>query len=115
VLVCIRHGVTLDDATALRRLNSEYYMKSAADMSALFPDHPAALANTLAVAERCRFELRYGLQDLPHFATPHGMSSSAYLRRLCREAIPLRYGPEPPPAAFDRLAHELAVIERAGL
>ena len=115
VLVCIRHGVTLDAATGLRRLNSEYYLKSAAQMAALFPDRPAALANTLAIADRCRFELRYGLQDLPPFATPHGMSSSAYLHRLCREGVPRRYGPEPPPAVFEQLAHELAVIERAGL
>ncbi|MBX7254307.1 MAG: PHP domain-containing protein, partial [Candidatus Promineofilum sp.] len=115
VLVCIRHGVTLDEATALRRLNSEYHLKGGAEMSSLFPDHPAAIANTLAIADRCRFELRYGLQDLPPFPTPHGMSSSAYLHRLCREAVPLRYGPEPPPAVFEQLSHELAVIERAGL
>ena len=115
VLVCIRHGVTLDAATGLRRLNSEYYLKGAAEMAALFPERPAVLANTLAIAARCRFELRYGLQDLPHFATPHGMSSSAYLHRLCREGAPRRYGPEPPPAVFEQLTHELGVIERAGL
>lgn len=115
VLVCIRHGVTLDEATALRRLNSEYYLKPAAEVMALFPDHPSAVANTLAVAERCRFVLRYGLQDLPPFPTPHGMSSGAYLHRLCREAVPLRYGSEPPEAVYEQLGHELAVIERAGL
>jgi error-prone DNA polymerase len=46
VLVCIKHrpdGVaesgplTLDRATHLRRLNSEYYLKSAGQMAALFP------------------------------------------------------------------------------
>ncbi len=115
VLVCIRHGAALDEATGLRRLNSEYYLKPAAEMAALFPDRPEALANTLAVAERCRFELRYGLQDLPHFPTPGGMSSSAYLHRLCREGVPARYGPEPPAAVYEQLAHELGVIERAGL
>ncbi len=115
VLVCIRHNVTLDEATSLRRLNSEYYLKSPSEMAALFGDLPAAVANTEAIAERCRFELQYGLQDLPHFATPHGMSSSAYLHRLCREAIPVRYGVDPPAAVYEQLAHELAVIERAGL
>ena len=52
---------------SLRRLNSEYYLKSAVEMAELFPDYPQALANTLEIAERCRFELDYGLQDLPHF------------------------------------------------
>ncbi len=115
VLVCIRHGVTLDEATALRRLNSEYYLKSPQQMAALFDDLPEAVANTRLIAERCRFDLRYGLQDLPHFATPHGMSSSAYLHRLCREGVAQRYGLDAPDQVYTQLAHELAVIERAGL
>lgn len=114
VLVCIRHLTTLDSSTHLRRLNSEYYLKSAGQMAALFPGHPQALANTALLAERCHFDLNYGLQDLPHFATPHGMSSSAYLSRLCQEAIQRRYL-EPPARAHTQLAHELAVIEQAGL
>ena len=115
VLVCIRHGVTLDEPTALRRLNSEYYLKSPQQMAALFDDLPEAIANTRLIADRCRFDLRYGLQDLPHFATPHGMSSSAYLHRLCREGVAQRYGLDAPDQVYRQLAHELAVIERAGL
>ncbi len=115
VLVCIRNLATLDEATHLRRLNSEYYLKSSAEMAALFSDAPQALVNTLAIAERCRFELAYGLQDLPHFPTRHGMSSSAYLRRLCHEAIAARYGPHPPENVDHQLRHELRIIEGAGL
>ncbi len=114
VLVCIRHNTTLDQATHLRRLNSEYYLKSPAEMAALFPDHPEALANTLRLAERCRFEPRYGLQDLPRYETPDGMSSEAYLRRLCRQGLRERYG-EPPARAREQLQRELDVIGRAGL
>jgi error-prone DNA polymerase len=114
VLVCIGHLTTLDASTHLRRLNSEYYLKSAAQMAELFPDHPQAVANTLEIAERCRFELDYGLQDLPHFSTPHGMSSSAYLRRLCQEGIPHRYK-HAPAQVVRQLNHELRVIEGAGL
>jgi error-prone DNA polymerase len=114
VLVCIRHLTTLDTSTHLRRFNSEYYLKSAAQMTALFPEHPQALENTCQLAERCHFELSYDLQDLPHFPTTHGMSSSAYLSRLCQEAIPGRY-PNPAERIHAQLAHELAVIEQAGL
>jgi error-prone DNA polymerase len=114
VLVCIRHLTTLDASTQLRRLNSEYYLKSAVEMAALFPDHALALENTRHLAERCHFDLNYGLQDLPHCATPHGMSSSAHLSRLCHEAIPRRYR-DPPARVHTQLAHELAVIEGAGL
>ena len=114
VLVCIRHLTTLDASAHLRRTNAEYTLKPAAQMTALFPDHPQALANTLSVAERCRFELAYGLQDLPAFPTPHGMSAEAYLRRLCHEALPRRYS-DAPASVQEQLTHELEIIERAGL
>ncbi len=115
VLVCIRNLATLDEATHLRRLNSEYHLKSGREMAKLFGDIPQAITNTLAIAERCRFELSYGLQDLPYFPTRHGMSSSAYLRRLCQEAVPKRYGTEPPQNVGRQLQHELRIIEQAGL
>jgi error-prone DNA polymerase len=115
VLVCIRNLATLDEATHLRRLNSEYYLKSGTEMVALFSDVPQALANTQAIADRCRFELAYGLQDLPHYATRHGMSSSAYMRRLCHEAVPQRYGQEPSEDVDRQLQHELRIIDQAGL
>jgi error-prone DNA polymerase len=141
VLVCIGHRpdyrpdgaaeegpLTLDRATHLRRPNSEYYLKSAGQMAALFAGQPAALANTLHLAERCNFDLQYGLQDLPHLPTPHGMSSGAYLRRLCEEGLAQRYSlstdggrqetkqqRETRETARELLNHELTIIERAGL
>ena len=114
VLVCIRHHTTLDQAVHLCRPNSEYYLKSPGQMAALFAGQPAAVANTLRLAERCRFQLNYGLQDLPHFPTPHGMSAAAYLRRLCTEALPARY-PGAAAAVRRQMIYELEVIERAGL
>jgi error-prone DNA polymerase len=114
VLVCIRHLTTLDASTELRRLNGEYHLKSAAQMAALFSDHPQAVTNSLRIAERCQFELSYGLQDLPHFPTPHGMSTGAYLRRLCQEAVDKRYR-EAPARIQEQVAHELEIIEQAGL
>jgi error-prone DNA polymerase len=117
VLVCIRHLTTLDKAGqggGPRRFNSEYYLKSGGQMAALFPDQPQALANAARLAERCHFDLQYGLQDLPHFPTPHGMSSGAYLRRLCEEGLAGRYH-QAAAAARRQLAHELTVIEKAGL
>lgn len=114
ILVCIRHLTTLDESVHLRRLNGEYYLKTAAHMAALFPDQPEALAHTLRLAERCRFTPTYGLQDLPFFPTLKGMSSSAYLSRLCYEALPYRYEPAPS-RVREQLAHELQIITTAGL
>ncbi len=122
VLVCIQHLTTLDESAHLfdtlragpRRLNGEYYLKTAVQMGTLFPDQPEAIANTRHIAGRCHFELHYGLQDLPPFPTPHGMSSGAYLRRLCQEAIPSRY-PHAPSRVQEQVSHELTIIEGAGL
>ncbi|MBX3057895.1 MAG: error-prone DNA polymerase [Anaerolineae bacterium] len=114
VLVCIHHLTTLDESAHLRRLNGEYYLKTARQMAALFPDQSQAIAHTLDIASRCRFELHYGLQDLPSFPTPHGMSTGAYLRRLCQEAIPRRY-PQPASRIQEQVNHELTIIEGAGL
>jgi error-prone DNA polymerase len=114
VLVCIRHQTTLDEAGPFLRPNSEFHLKSQRELASLFAVYPEALANTRRIAERCRFELHYGLQDLPCFPTPPGMDAGAYLRDLCDEAIPARYS-DPPSRVWEQLAHELAVIERAGL
>lgn len=106
VLVCIRHNTTLDDGVRLLRPNSEYYLKSGEQLLPLFKDTPDALENTLAVAERCNFELNYGLQDLPAYPTS-GQSATDYLRHLCHTSPRFRH-PE-------RVEHELKIIEQAGL
>jgi error-prone DNA polymerase len=114
VLVCIRHLTSLERAGGLLRPNSEFYLKPGWRLAPLFGAYPDTLANTVRIAERCRFKLRYGLQDLPLFPAPPGLDAAAYLGRLCREAVPKHYS-DPPSRLEEQLAHELAAIERAGL
>ena len=114
VLVCIHHQTRLEESGDLLRPGSEFYLKPAWRMAPLFRHYPEALTNTHRVAERCQFELRYGLQDLPRFPTPPGLNAVTFLEGLCREAMPDRY-PDPPHRVWDQFAHELAVIEQAGL
>lgn len=105
VLVCIRHNTPLDEATHLLRPNSEYYLKSGTEMAKLLPAE--AIENTVAVAELCDFELNYGLQDLPTYPTPDGMSANQYLSQLCQQSPHFRHA--------ERMEHELRIIEEAGL
>ena len=114
VLVCIDHNITLQEAGALLRPNSEYSLKSGAEMAALFSDYPDAISNTTRIAERCTFELDFGLQELPIFPAPEGMNAHAYLESLCREGLATRRI-DATEAVLRQLAHELDVIERAGL
>ncbi|MEL6526026.1 MAG: PHP domain-containing protein [Chloroflexota bacterium] len=105
VLTCIRHNTTLEDAGSRLRPNSEYYLKSGDELAHLFPTQ--ALSNTLVIAEQCNFTLDYGLQDLPVFPTPQGITTENYLHRLCYNSPRFRY-PE-------RVESELQVIINAGL
>lgn len=114
VLVAIRHRTTLDAAGTALRGNSEYYLKTGARLLPLFRDYPTALATTTAIADRCRFDLTYGLQDLPLFPLPAGMDAAQYLITLCQQALPQRY-PNDAERAQQQLHYEVQVIARANL
>jgi error-prone DNA polymerase len=114
VLVAIRHNCTLEEARVQRRPNSEYFLKSADQIQPLFPTRPDALRNTLQIAERCDFRLNFGLQTLPTFPTPHGVSAQAYLEQLCQEGLQRRRMVSSE-EVFKQLHHELAIIDRSGL
>ena len=56
VLMCIQTGKTLDDPNRMKFETEEFYVKSEAEMAALFPNCPEALENTARVAELCNLE-----------------------------------------------------------
>jgi error-prone DNA polymerase len=116
VLTCVRHHTTLPEALAggLLHPNSERFLKSPQEMAALFPNLPQALRNTLHIAGRCDISLDFSAQRLPTFPVPEGHTSQSYLRALCEAGLRRNYDPVTPQARA-QLAHELAVIERAGL
>jgi error-prone DNA polymerase len=116
VLTCIRHHTTLPDALAggLLHMNSEYSLKSAAEMAALFDDFPIALHNSCLIAERCQAGLDFSTQRLPLFPVPQGYSPLDYLRTLCDKGLERKFDPITP-RARNQLAHELRVIERTNL
>ena len=114
VLLAIATGSDLDDPKRFRFVGQESYVKSEAEMRALFPDQLDALANTGKVAELCEFdfEKRY---FLPSFPRPSEYASDeALLDHLATAGAERRYGLPLPKAVQDRLAYELGVINKAG-
>ena len=109
-LTCIVTSSKLADPRRLRMEDQSYYVKSAAEMAAVFPEHPQALRNTLAIAERCDLELTQRRTKLPQFPTPDKSSSAEYLRRICYEGAMDRFG-EISEAVKERLEKELYIIE----
>src|SRR5438093_8514812 len=114
VLLAIGTGKDLDDPNRFRFVGQESYVKSEAEMQALFPDHPEVLAETARVAERCEFdfEKRY---LLPQFPLPaEFVSDGDMLVHLARAGALARYGDPLPAAVAERLDYELGVISHTG-
>lgn len=70
--VCIAEGETLANPRRIKRFSDQQYFKTRAEMAALFADLPSALANSLAVAQRCNLQLTLGKPQLPNFPIPQG-------------------------------------------
>jgi len=112
VLLCLQTGSDLEDPRRFRFQSKELYFKTPAEMRELFGDLPAALDNTLAVAERCGVDLESDRLHLPEFPLPDGFESSAdYLRELAYQGAQKRFG-EISDEVRRRMDYELSVIEK---
>jgi error-prone DNA polymerase len=119
VLVAIRHRTTLDGSHNVRRANSEFFLRPPEEVDKLFRDCPDAVANTLALAERCRsFDLTRDLgYRFPDFHGAERSPASMALAELCRARLDERYpvGSVHRDEAERRLAEELRLVEHHGL
>ncbi|HEO63706.1 MAG TPA: DNA polymerase III subunit alpha, partial [Candidatus Omnitrophica bacterium] len=78
-----------------------------------FKDIPDALANTIAIAEKCNVEFEFNKARLPNFDAPEGFTQKDYLHRLCTKSLEKKY-PQADAKIKERLLHELNVINRLG-
>lgn len=116
VLVALHHRTKLVDAAKLMRPNFKYYLRSADEMAALYPDLPEALTATIEIADRCTAVLPRGLQVLPRYPTPHGMTAESYLRSLCRQSLLTHYeGSGRLSEAVTLFEKEIGIISQLGL
>ncbi len=114
VLMCIQTGKTLEDDSRMRMETRELYIKTEAEMRALFPDHPDAVERAHEIAMRCRVDFDFSARHLPRFDVPTSDGDSGHmLRRLCEEGFLERYSADDA-AARDRLDYELNVIHSMG-
>jgi DNA polymerase-3 subunit alpha len=114
-LLCIQTGAQISDADRFAFQGSGYYVKSAREMRALFPEDafPGACDNTLLIAERASVKMDFGTFRLPHFPVPEGATEESHLRDLVMEGARQRYG-DPPPEVIERIDYELKVIGDMG-
>lgn len=117
----------------------ELYFKSPVEMQALFHDLPEAIASTVAIAEKCNFEMDLKSRFYPVFIPPalenkefeektRIIEAENFLRDLCRLGIEKRYreeqlekvkekypNEEPLEVVKKRLAYELDIITSKGM
>jgi error-prone DNA polymerase len=113
--VAVRLGMTLEESESRRRGNSSSALASPAAMVERFAEHPDAVAETLRLAERLRFDLgnelgyRYPREEEP------GVDRK--LAELCRALLVERYAENSPHRreAGERLEDELKTIRALGL
>jgi len=114
VLLAVQQGKLVDDADRLSFAGADFSLKDPREIAQNFKEHPEALANTVAVAERCNLKIPLGNPILPQFPTPKGADAFTYLKKLVHERLSTRYGAHPSKEVTDRLAYELSVIEKTG-
>jgi error-prone DNA polymerase len=117
VLVAIRNRSALDGCEAERRGNHECVLLSPAEMVERFPEDRAAVARTVELAERLRFdlteELGYRYPDFSDSPEP----TIVQLAHVCNRAFEERYpaGNRVRREACIRLEEELKLIDELGL
>ena len=107
-LTAIRVGVPVHEAGAHLYPNAERHLRTRADIAQRYPKE--LLAQTIAIADRCRFsldELRY---EYPEEVAPSGETPAAYLRRLTEEGLARRYPNGVPDKVRAMVEYELALI-----
>ncbi len=113
VLLCVGTGNNLDSPGRLKFETPEFYVKSAAQMAALFPDQHDAIRNSRRIAEMTDLVLPLGQLRIPHFPVPDGETVESWLRKECQAGLERRYGTVTP-ALQERLDYELGVITSMG-
>src|SRR5690349_6219141 len=78
--VCIAEGHTLSDTRRPRRFTAQQHFLTQREMAEKFADLPEALANSVAIAQRCNLTIPLGKNHLPRFPTPAGVSLDEHLR-----------------------------------
>ncbi|MDQ4100179.1 MAG: DNA polymerase III subunit alpha [Chloroflexota bacterium] len=113
ILVCVQTNTTVNDTKRLKSESTQLFLKSPAEMGRVFAEIPAALSNTIRIAEMCDLELGFKGYQLPKFDVPTGEPAPEYLRRLCEEGVRRKYDTVDD-RIRERLDYELNVINSMG-
>jgi DNA polymerase-3 subunit alpha len=121
--VSIAEGHLLADPRRPRHFTTAQHFTTQAEMAARFADLPEALANSVAIAQRCNLVIPLGKPHLPRFPTPAGVTIDEHLRDEARRGLEARLAALFPDAAAraerrpeydERLEFEAVTIAKMG-
>jgi DNA polymerase-3 subunit alpha len=114
VLLCIGTRTTMDDPKRFRFDARDFYLKSAAEMRAVWSELPEALSNTLLIAERCHVEFNEGASLMPVFPVPEGESEESWLVKEVEIGLNRRYKGQIPDDVRKQAEYEVGVVMQMG-
>ncbi|MCH9723086.1 MAG: DNA polymerase III subunit alpha, partial [Actinomycetia bacterium] len=112
-LLCVQTGKTLSDPNRFKFDGDGYYLKSAAEMRALWDGEiPEACDSTLLIAERVQsYDAVWAPRDrMPVFPVPDDHTQGSWLRSEVDAGLARRFPAGVPSEYTERAAYEIAVI-----
>jgi DNA polymerase-3 subunit alpha len=114
VLLCVQTGKTMNDPNRFKFDARDFYLKSPAEMRAVWSEIPEACDNTLAIAERVHVELHDGQSLMPQFPVPDGETEETWLIKEVERGLHKRYPGGIPEDRRKQAEYEVGVIMQMG-
>ncbi len=108
VLTAVRHRCTVAEAGWRLFQNGERHLRPRPVLARLL--RPQWMAESVRIAQRCRFSLEQLRYTYPHELVPQGHSPATWLRKLTEDGARWRWPEGVPDRARQQIEHELALI-----
>jgi error-prone DNA polymerase len=112
VLTAVRLGKPVAQCGRALFPNAERHLRLRMRLAQLYP--PELLAETVAIAERCRFSLGSLKYEYPSELVPAGHTPASWLRHLTEEGLRWRFPAGVPPKVVELVEHELRLVGELG-
>ncbi|HXF02868.1 MAG TPA: DNA polymerase III subunit alpha, partial [Arthrobacter sp.] len=113
-LLCVQSGSSLADPKRFKFDADEFYLKSPAEMRAIFRDVPEACDNTLLIAERCNVEFNTKASYMPVFPVPEGENEESWFVKEVEKGLQYRFPSGIPDDVRKQAEYEIGIILQMG-
>src|SRR5918997_940934 len=114
-LLCIQTGSRLNEPNRFKFNGDGYYLKSAAEMRALFTGELAsACDNTLLIAEQCEVSFTEGADLMPRFPLPPGEDETSWFVKEVERGLHKRWPNGIPDHVRKQADYEVGIITQMG-